>query len=145
MLSSWLGARLGQKGFLIWEGLGGVAGGVGTIILGVIDIQNAAEAWRREKGGMVVLYATNAVFEIAAGTYYIASGVNLIFRMGLVFVEFNPIVLGISVAILIIGVVVEVKKDPPAMDWLRQCLWGSETNYRTMSEEMSNFNKALIG
>ncbi|WP_232450697.1 hypothetical protein, partial [Burkholderia ubonensis] len=69
MLSPWLGARLGQKGFLIWEGLGGVAGGVGTIILGVIDLQNAAEAWRREDGGMVILYGVNAVSEIAVGVY----------------------------------------------------------------------------
>ncbi|KVO90196.1 hypothetical protein WJ80_03690 [Burkholderia ubonensis] len=48
MLSPWLSARLGQKGFLIWEGLGGVAGGVGTIILGVIDIENFREAIRRK-------------------------------------------------------------------------------------------------
>ncbi|WP_196222264.1 hypothetical protein [Burkholderia ubonensis] len=145
MLSPWLGARLGQKGFLIWEGLGGVAGGVGTIILGMIDVANAFEANRRNQRGMVLLYATNAIAEVYVGGYAAIAGVNLIFRLGLVIVGFNPIVLGLTAVILITSIIIEIEKDPPTMDWVRQCLWGKENNYKDATEEMDNFNKALNG
>ncbi|WP_174390915.1 hypothetical protein [Burkholderia metallica] len=145
MLSSWLGARLGQKGFLIWEGLGGVAGGVGTIILGVIDIENFREAIRRKQGGMVILYSINAVSEVFVGFYSVAAGINLVFRLGWIFFEFNPIVFGLTVIILATSIVIEIEKDPPSMDWVRQSLWGGENNYRDGREERENFYKALNG
>ncbi|OJB47093.1 hypothetical protein BGV59_23190 [Burkholderia ubonensis] len=145
MLSPWLGARLGQKGFLIWEGLGGVAGGVGTIILGVIDVANAFEANRRNQRGMVLLYATNAIAEIYVGGYAAIAGVNLIFRLGLVLVGFNPVVLGLTAVIFITSIIIEIEKDPPTMDWVRQCMWGKENNYKNAAEEIGNFNKALNG
>ncbi|CAM3446649.1 hypothetical protein BUUB107078_32160 [Burkholderia ubonensis] len=31
------------------------------------------------------------------------------------------------------------------MDWVRQCLWGKENNYKNEAEELDNFDKALIG
>ncbi|KVZ94018.1 hypothetical protein WL25_14790 [Burkholderia ubonensis] len=145
MLSPWLGARLGQKGFLIWEGLGGVAGGVGTIILGVIDFENSREASRRGQDGMAILYRINSISEIALGLYSIAAVLSLVFRLGWGFVGFNPIVVGIAAIILVVGVIIEIEKDPPTMDWVRQCLWGKENNYRGAAEEMDNFNKALNG
>ncbi|OJA53230.1 hypothetical protein BGV69_26050 [Burkholderia ubonensis] len=129
MLSPWLGARLGQKGFLIWEGLGGVAGGVGTIMLGVIDVGNAVEARSRDQTGMYALYVTNAVSEIIVGGYAVAAGINfifsdisLIFRLGSVFSEFNPVIFGLTMVILVTSVIIEIEKDPPTMDWVRQCL-----------------------
>ncbi|KWD86385.1 hypothetical protein WL71_13120 [Burkholderia ubonensis] len=124
MLSPWLGTRLGQKGFLIWEGLGGVAGGVGTIILGVIDIENFREAIRRKQGGMAILYSINAVSEVFVGFYSVAAGINLVFRLGWIFAEFNPIVFGLAVVILATSIVIEIEKDSPSMDWVRQSLWG---------------------
>ncbi|WP_332451342.1 T6SS effector BTH_I2691 family protein, partial [Burkholderia ubonensis] len=145
MLSPWLGARLGQKGFLIWEGLGGVAGGVGTIILGVIDLQSAFEAKSRGQNGMSALYFINAGSEIYVGGYMAAVGVNSIFRLGLIFVEFNPVILGLTAIILVTSVIIEIEKDPPTMDWVRQCLWGRENNYKNEIEEIGNFNKALNG
>ncbi|KWB69882.1 hypothetical protein WL38_10590 [Burkholderia ubonensis] len=145
MLSPWLGARLGQKGFLIWEGLGGVAGGVGTIILGVIDLQSAFEAKSRGQNGMSALYFINAGSEIYVGGYMAAVGVNSIFRLGLIFVEFNPVILGLTAIILVASVIIEIEKDPPTMDWVRQCLWGRENNYKNEIEEIGNFNKALNG
>ncbi|MBR8233188.1 hypothetical protein K6W26_25380 [Burkholderia sp. AU42008] len=145
MLSSWLGARLGQKGFLIWEGLGGVAGGVGTIILGRIDIGNAREAYYRDQKGLMALYIVNFGAEFVVGGYTTLAGLSLVFRLGWAFAGFNPVVLGLTVVILVVSVIIEIEKDPPTMDWVRQCLWGKENKYRDAAEEMDNFNKALNG
>ncbi|KWI54519.1 hypothetical protein WM05_08670 [Burkholderia ubonensis] len=145
MLSPWLGARLGQKGFLIWEGLGGVAGGVGTIMLGTIDIRNAVEALRRDQKGLMALYIVNAGAELYVGFRTAIAGGRFIFRLGTLVAGFNPVVFGLTVVILVASVVIEIEKDPPNMDWVRQCLWGEESNYRDAAEEMDNFNKALKG
>ncbi|WP_327783024.1 T6SS effector BTH_I2691 family protein [Burkholderia ubonensis] len=145
MLSPWLGARLGQKGFLIWEGLGGVAGGVGTIMLGTIDIRNAVEALRRDQKGLMALYIVNAGAELYVGFRTAIAGGRFIFRLGTLVAGFNPVVFGLTVVILVASVVIEIEKDPPTMDWVRQCLWGEESNYRDAAEEMDNFNKALKG
>ncbi|MFA8395245.1 hypothetical protein ACEPUD_34675, partial [Burkholderia ubonensis] len=111
----------------------------------IIDVANAFEANRRNQRGMVLLYATNAIAEIYVGGYTVFAGINLIFRLGRVFAGFNPVVLWFTFAILIISVIIEIEKDPPTMDWVRQCLWGRENNYRDATEEMDNFNKALNG
>ncbi|KVP82066.1 hypothetical protein WL65_27215 [Burkholderia ubonensis] len=74
-----------------------------------------------------------------------AVGVNSIFRLGLIFVEFNPVILGLTAIILVTSVIIEIEKDPPTMDWVRQCLWGRENNYKNEIEEIGNFNKALNG
>ncbi|MGY4835702.1 T6SS effector BTH_I2691 family protein [Burkholderia pyrrocinia] len=145
MLSPWLGARLGQKGFLIWEGLGGVAGGVGTIMLGVIDLQNAFEAKSRGQSGMSALYFISAGSEIYVGGYMASVGANYIFRLGFIFAEFNPVILGLTAVIFVASVIIEVEKDPPTMDWVRQCLWGKENNYKNETEEIDNFKKVMNG
>jgi hypothetical protein len=145
MLSPWLAARLGTRGFMIWEGMGHAGGGAGVIILGVMDALNAREAYYRDQKGMVVLYTINAASELYAGGYTTIAGVNLIFRLGLVFAEFNPVILGLTVVIVVTSVIIEIEKDPPTMDWVRQCLWGKENNYKDEAEEGNNFNKALNG
>ncbi|KVG81962.1 hypothetical protein WJ36_13055 [Burkholderia ubonensis] len=145
MLSPWLGARLGQKGFLIWEGLGGVAGGVGTILLGVIDAGNAREAYDRDQKGLMALYIINAGAEFYVGFRAAIAGGRFIFRLGTLVAGFNPVVFGLTVVILVASVVIEIEKDPPTMDWVRQCLWGKENNYKNAAEEIGNFNKALNG
>jgi hypothetical protein len=38
-----------------------------------------------------------------------------------------------------------IEKDPPTIDWVRQCLWGKENNYKDESKESDNFSKALNG
>ncbi|AET92158.1 hypothetical protein BYI23_C000120 [Burkholderia sp. YI23] len=143
MLSPWLGARLGEKGFAIWEGLGQIGGGAGMIILGVIDFENFLESFKRRQAGMATLYIVNSAAEVYVGGYSVLAGLNLIFRFGLVFAEFNPVILGLTAAILVVSVIIEIEKDPPTMDWVRQCLWGKENNYRDEAEETDNFNKAL--
>ncbi|KWA76214.1 hypothetical protein WL30_05760 [Burkholderia ubonensis] len=145
MLSPWLGARLGQKGFLIWEGLGGVAGGVGTIMLGIIDIGNAREAYYRDQKGLMALYIVNFGAEFVVGGYMTLAGLNLVFRLGRAFAGFNPVILGLTFVIFVASAIIEIEKDPLTMDWVRQCLWGKENNYRDAAEEMDNFNKALNG
>ncbi|CAG4928538.1 T6SS effector BTH_I2691 family protein [Paraburkholderia saeva] len=146
MLSPWLAGRLGEKGFQIWEGTGFVAGGVGMVVLGVIDVGNTFEVVSRNQRGMVLLYATNGIAELYVGGYGVAVGLNLIFRFGWVWAsaEFNPIIFGLTLVILVVSVIIEVEKDPPTMDWVRQCLWGKENNYAE-AEEMDNFKKALNG
>ncbi|WP_232445820.1 hypothetical protein, partial [Burkholderia ubonensis] len=68
-----------------------------------------------------------------------------IFRLGSVFSEFNPVIFGLTMVILVTSVIIEIEKDPPTMDWVRQCLWGKENNYKNAAEEIGNFNKALNG
>ncbi|WP_157647344.1 hypothetical protein [Burkholderia ubonensis] len=94
---------------------------------------------------MAILYSINAVSEVFVGFYSVAAGINLVFRLGWVFAEFNPIVFGLVVVILATSIVIEIEKDPPSMDWVRQSLWGEENNYRDGREEMENFYKALNG
>ncbi|WP_244140568.1 hypothetical protein [Burkholderia sp. BCC1047] len=111
----------------------------------MIDLENAREAARRKQVGMVILYRINAAAEIYVGFYSAAAGINLIFRLGFVFANFNPIVFGLTAIILTVSVVIEIEKDPPTMDWLRQCLWGGEGNYKDTRDEIENFYKALNG
>ncbi|WP_321876920.1 T6SS effector BTH_I2691 family protein [Paraburkholderia bannensis] len=145
MLSPWLGARLESKGFLIWEGLGGFAAGAGTIVMGVIDVLNVREAYSRNQKGMVVLYTINASAEMVAGGLTAVNGLSLILRGVALFAEFNPVIFGLTLVILVVSVVIEIEKDPPTMEWVRQCLWGKENNYQSEVEETDNYNKALSG
>ncbi|WP_332457776.1 T6SS effector BTH_I2691 family protein [Burkholderia ubonensis] len=143
LLSPWLSARLGERGFMIWEGVGGVAVGVGTIILGLIDLQNAIESEKRKQPGMLVLYAINSGSEFAVGGYTAAIGVRLIIWR--VVTGFSPVIFWLTAVIFVASIIIEVEKDPPTIDWVRQCLWGKENNYKSEAEELDNFDKALIG
>lgn len=143
VLSKFMATRLGQRGFAVVEGLGGVAAGAGLAILGGIDLQNAFEAGRRGQMGMTFLYFANGISETSVGAYALAQGVNLIFRLGWVFAEFNPIILGLTAAIFVLSIIIEVNGEPATLMWTRQCLWGSESNYADEREEAENFNKAL--
>jgi hypothetical protein len=55
------------------------------------------------------------------------------------------LILGLTAMIVTTNVIIEIEKDPPTMDWVRQCLWGTENNYKDELEESDNFNKALNG
>lgn len=117
--------------------------GVGTIILGLIDLQNAIESEKRKQPGMLVLYAINSGSEFAVGGYTAAIGVRLIIWR--VVTGFSPVIFWLTAVIFVASIIIEVEKDPPAMDWVRQCLWGKENNYKNEAEELDNFDKALIG
>jgi hypothetical protein len=145
MLSPWLAARLESRGFLIWEGAGGFAAGSGMIVLGLIDLKNASEAKGRDQYGLVALYRLNAVAEISVGGSAVLNGISVIARGTLLFPGIGPVILGLSLVIFAVSVAIEFEKDAPAMDWVRQCLWGKEGNYSSEAEELDNFNKALNG
>lgn len=142
-LSPWLNARLACKGFKIWEGLGGFAAGASLIVLCVIDYDNALEARSRGQRGMFALYATNSAAEGVAGLLSGANGLSLVFRGVALLGDFCPVVFALTLVILVVGIIIEIEKDPPTMEWVRQCLWGTENNYQGEAEEMANFNTAL--
>lgn len=71
------------------------------------------------------------------------NGISIITRGTLLFPGIGPVILGLSLVILAANVAIEFEKDTPAMDWVRQCLWGKESNYSSEAEELDNFNKAL--
>ncbi len=143
VLSTWMRARLASKGFRFLEGAGGFASGASLIVLGVMDIVSAREAYLRNQKGMMVFYSASASSEMIVGGAVAANAAWLIFRGAFLFAGASPMIFALLAIILVAGVVVELEEDPATMAWIRQCLWGRENNYQSETEEIENFKRAL--
>ena len=53
------------------------------------------------------------------------------------------LILGLTAMIVTASVIIEIEKDPPTMDWVRQCLWGKENSYKGESEEIETSIRRL--
>ncbi|STQ91585.1 T6SS effector BTH_I2691 family protein [Iodobacter fluviatilis] len=115
--------------------LGKAAGMAAGVVMAGWDAYQGVNAIQEKNHGLAALYFTSAGIGAAASylliysTWALATGVGLLLVLGLI----------------LITLAIEYLKDNKFQEWLERCTWGvkgKEERYKTLEEEIKQFNMA---
>ncbi len=113
------------------EVAGKAAGLAGALVMALLDVQKATEAYQERQPGLMWIYIGSALTGVAAALAILIGWTGV----GLILVG----------ALIVITLLIEVFKDNKLQDWLERCVWGKgpAPRYASSEEEMAELNKAF--